>query len=187
LIAPPEISMMKHPGAGKIGSDGWDVALQRNSFRAYRELRGIASDRGNQMAYFVGPDDLYATLGKAFESIVKGTEFAAAGEKSGLVLRLNYVDPEATVLVNFAEGAVSYGADASSSTSGNVDLFMAADDAHIFWLGRMNFAVALARKKIRLEGSTAKAMEMLPLTGPLFAGYRAFLADAGRDDLLNVD
>jgi hypothetical protein len=37
LIAPPEISMMKHPGAAKIGSDGWDVALQRNSFPAYRD------------------------------------------------------------------------------------------------------------------------------------------------------
>jgi hypothetical protein len=56
----------------------------------------------------------------------------------------------------------------------------------VFWLGRMNFAVALARKKVRMEGSTAKAMKMLPLTRPLFEAYRTYLTDAGRDDLLNV-
>jgi hypothetical protein len=42
----------------------------------------------------------------------------------------------------------------------------------------------MARKKLRMEGSTAKALKLLPLTKPLFAAYETMLTDDGRTDLL---
>lgn len=136
------------------------------------------------MTVFVSSEEANSYIGKMFEEVVGEPGFAKATEGSGLVMRLNYVRPDTTILVDFPGQLVQYGEVAATATHATVDLYMTCDDAHLFWLGKLNFPVAMARKKIRMEGSTAKALKLLPLTKPLFAAYEKLLTSSGRTDLL---
>ncbi|WP_020498667.1 SCP2 sterol-binding domain-containing protein [Sciscionella marina] len=136
------------------------------------------------MPIFADTDEVNTYIGKMFESVVDKPEFVTATEGSGLVVRLNYTDPDTVMLVDFPGQQVSYGEEAASATNATVDLYMKSDDAHSFWLGKLNFPVAMARKKVTMEGSTAKALKLLPLTKPLFAAYEGLLRESGRNDLI---
>ncbi|AIJ21294.1 SCP2 sterol-binding domain-containing protein [Amycolatopsis methanolica] len=136
------------------------------------------------MAVFKDAEEANGYIGRMFENVVAEPDFVNATQGTGLVLRLNYVEPETTILVDFPAQKVSYGDEAASAGNATVDLYMKCDDAHNFWLGKLNFPVAMAKKKIRMEGSTAKALKLLPLTKPLFAAYEQMLSDDGRTDLL---
>ena len=136
------------------------------------------------MTVFTDTDEVRKYIGKMFEGVVTQPDFIKATEGSGLVLRLNYSDPDCVMLVDFPGKQVQYAEAAESATNATVDLYMASDDAHSFWMGKLNFPVAMARKKVRMEGSTAKALKLLPLTKPLFAAYEKELRENGRDDLI---
>lgn len=136
------------------------------------------------MTVFTDSDEVRQYIGKMFEGVVTEPDFVKATEGSGLVLRLNYSDPDCVMLVDFPGQHVQYDDAAEAATNATVDLYMACDDAHAFWLGKLNFPVAMARKKVKMEGSTAKALKLLPLTKPLFAAYEKELRDNGRTDLI---
>ncbi|WP_329410442.1 SCP2 sterol-binding domain-containing protein [Nocardia vinacea] len=136
------------------------------------------------MAVFSDTQEANSYIGKMFEGVVNDPEFVRATAESGLVIRLNYNDPDTTVLVDFPGQVVKYGDEAVGATNATVDLYMTCDDAHAFWLGKLNFPIAMARRKIRMEGSTAKALKLLPLTKPMFAAYEKLLRDNGREDLI---
>lgn len=136
------------------------------------------------MAIFQSADEVCRYVGRMFELFVQKPEYEERIRESGLVVRLNYSDPDTVILIDFPNQKVFYDAEADSASTPNVDMYMASDDAHRFWTGKLNFPIAMARRKVRMEGSTAKAMKLLPLTNPLFETYRQLLADAGRTDLL---
>lgn len=136
------------------------------------------------MTVFADGAEVRQYIGKMFEGVVTEPEFVKATAGSGLVLRLNYSNPDCVMLVDFPGQKVEYGEAAETATNATVDLYMASDDAHAFWLGKLNFPVAMARKKVRMEGSTAKALKLLPLTKPLFAAYQKELRNSGRTDLI---
>lgn len=136
------------------------------------------------MGNFQDATEVYQYMGKMFELAVNEPQFVDATKDSGLVVRLNYTDPDSTILIDFPGRAVAFDDEAAAATTPTVDLYMSTDDAHQFWLGKLNFPLAMAQRKVKMEGSTAKALKLLPLTKPLFASYEQLLNDAGRDDLL---
>ncbi|WP_067902986.1 SCP2 sterol-binding domain-containing protein [Nocardia vaccinii] len=136
------------------------------------------------MTVFADSNEVEKYIGKMFEVVVVDPDFVAATKGSGLVLRLNYSDPDCVMLIDFPGQKVQYGKAAEAAANVTVDLYMASDDAHAFWLGNLNFPVAMARRKVRMEGSMAKALKLLPLTKPLFAAYKKELRATGRTDLL---
>jgi putative sterol carrier protein len=136
------------------------------------------------MSIFVDTGEANAYIGKMFENVVSEPEFVTVTAGTGLAIRLNYTDPETTLLVDFPGQTVLYGDEAARATTATVDLYMTCDDAHSYWLGKLNFPVAMARRKIRMEGSTTKALKLLPLTKPLFAAYEKLLRDNGRTNLI---
>jgi putative sterol carrier protein len=133
---------------------------------------------------FKNADEVYQYMGKMFEMAVNEPQFVDATKDSGLVVRLNYSDPDSTILVDFPGRIVAVGSEAAAAGTPTVDLYMTCDHAHQFWLGRLNFPLAMAQRKVKMEGSTAKALKLLPLTKSLFAAYEQLLRDSGRDDLL---
>ncbi len=136
------------------------------------------------MPKFENADEVYRYMGKMFEEAVGNPEFAEATKDSSLVVKLTYTDPESVILIDFPGRSVTYGAEAAAHADPTVNLQMSADDGHQFWLGKLNFAVAMAKRKVKMEGSVSKAMSLLPLTKPMFASYEQLLRDAGRTDLL---
>jgi hypothetical protein len=136
------------------------------------------------MAFFRDSGEVCAYIGQMFELFVEEFGAEAALKESGLVVRLGHTAPDCVIVVDFPNRKVFYNAAADSATTPNVDMLMNSDDAHLFWLGKLNFPNAMARRQVRMSGSTAKAMKLLPLTEPLSTIYRALLAEAGRDDLI---
>jgi putative sterol carrier protein len=138
------------------------------------------------MTFFRDVDEVSSYIGRMFEIFVQRPEHEAKLKNSGLVVRLNYTEPDCIFVVDFANQQVYQNDKTNSAPEANVDMYMKCDDAHRFWLGNLSFPIALARRKVRMEGSTAKAMKLLPLTNPLFATYRKLLEDANRSDLISA-
>jgi hypothetical protein len=137
------------------------------------------------MAYFKDAQEVYSTIGKIFELAVEDPVLSRQGAKAGVVLRLNYRDPDTTILVDFPKRQVKFGDEAAEGTA-NVQLFTEVDVAHRFWLGKENITVALARGRIKAKGPVPKVLKLVPLAKSLFPKYEELLIETGRRDLLDV-
>ena len=135
------------------------------------------------MSTFKDADEVYAYIGRAMEACVSHPTFVEATKDGSLVVLITQTDPEATILVDFPGQKVLCG-DAAVGASSTVQLKMSSDNANRFWQGKLNFTLAMAQRKVKLEGKRSTALALLPLTGPIFDQYKAILAEAGRQDLL---
>lgn len=135
------------------------------------------------MSTFKDADEVYAYIGKAMEACVVDPTFVEATKDGTLVVLITQTDPAATILVDFPGQKVLCG-DAAAGAHSTVQLKMSSDNANKFWQGKLNFTLAMAQRKVKLEGKRSTALALLPLTGPIFDAYKGILADAGRQDLL---
>jgi hypothetical protein len=137
--------------------------------------------------YFKDAQDVYDTMGKLFVELSKDEELGPKFRKANTIVQYEYRDPESTItcrLQTDQPGDVDFG---ETEMEPEVVMSMEADTAHLFWLGRVNVTVALARGQIKASGPVAKILKLVPLTKPVFPRYKAELEEMGRDDLLDVD
>jgi putative sterol carrier protein len=132
---------------------------------------------------FKDADEVYAYIGKMFEIAVIEPSFVEATKDTDLVVLLTQTDPDATILIDFPGRKVVCG-DAAAGAKPTVRLRMSSDNSNRFWQGKLNFTLAMAQRKVKLDGKRSLALKLLPLTTPLFDTYKTTLRDAGRDDLL---
>ena len=135
------------------------------------------------MAVFKDEDEVYRYIGKAFETAVVDPAFIEATRDTGLVVLVTQTDPDAAILVDFPGQNVTTG-EAARNGKSTVQLKMSSDNANRFWQGKLNFTLAMAQRKVKLEGKRSVALKLLPLTQPLFTAYLAQLEAAGRQDLI---
>ncbi|WP_110207789.1 SCP2 sterol-binding domain-containing protein [Nocardioides daejeonensis] len=135
------------------------------------------------MSTFKDADEIYAYIGKAMEACVVEPAFVEATKDGSLVVKILQTGPDATILVDFPGQKVLCG-DAAEAAPSTVQLRMSSDNANRFWQGKLNFTLAMAQRKVKLEGKRSTALGLLPLTGPIFDAYKAILTEAGRDDLV---
>jgi putative sterol carrier protein len=148
--------------------------------------RGAAVEacrKGTQVSAFKDADEVYAYIGKMFEIAVADPAFVEATKDTGLVVLLTQTDPDATILIDFPGQKVLFG-DAAAEAKSTVQLRMSSDNSNRFWQGKLNFTLAMAQRKVKLDGKRSVALKLLPLTTPLFDTYQTTLREAGRDDLL---
>src|SRR6202007_2102199 len=122
-------------------------------------------------------------IGKMFVYAVVDTAFVEATRDTGLVVLLTQTDPAATILIDFPGQKVLFG-DAAAGAKYTVQLRMSSDNNNRFWQGKLNFTLAMAQRKVKLDGKRSVALKLLPLTTPLFEQYIASLKAAGREDLI---
>lgn len=136
------------------------------------------------MAIFEDDSEVYTYLGGIFKRALEDSNLAAKFVKSGVVLRIHYTDPEATITVDMANKTVETGA--ASAKLPNVELFMSADTGNRFWLGKVNLTMAMARGTVRAKGPVAKLIKLIPQAKNLFPEYRSMLESAHRQDLIDA-
>jgi putative sterol carrier protein len=135
------------------------------------------------LSTFKDADEVYAYIGKAMEACVVDPTFVEATKDGSLVVQITQTDPAASILIDFPGQKVLVG-DAAAAAPSSVQLRMSSDNANRFWQGKLNFTLAMAQRKVKLDGKRTTALALLPLTGPIFDKYKAILAEAGRTDLL---
>jgi putative sterol carrier protein len=118
------------------------------------------------MSTFKNADEVYDYIGKMFETAVTDPTFIEATKDSELVIKLTQTDPAATILIDFPGQKVTCG-EAALGVPATVDLRMSSDDSHKFWLGKLNFTLALAQRKVKMEGSRTKAQAAAAHQTPL--------------------
>jgi hypothetical protein len=56
-----------------------------------------------------------------------------------------------------------------------VKMTMSSQTANKYFQGKENVAVAIARRRIKTGGDVKAALALIPITKPIYAGYRAML------------
>ena len=135
------------------------------------------------MSVFKDADEVYTYIGGAFSTAVHDPQFVAATKGTGLVVRLIQTEPTAEMVIDF-EGQKVLTGDAAEGVPSSVQLRMSSDNSNKFWQGKLNFTLAMAQRKVKLDGKRSVALKLLPLTGPIFEKYIESLKSAGREDLL---
>jgi SCP-2 sterol transfer family len=90
---------------------------------------------------------------------------------SKLVVRFHYRDPEARLTVDCSDGQNMVVSTGDTANKPIVEMFMKADVAHEFWLGKVNVPVAILSGKIVSKGPTPKALALLPVIKPAYPMY----------------
>jgi putative sterol carrier protein len=135
------------------------------------------------MAVFKDAEEVYTYVGGAFTTAVHDPKFIEATKGTGLVIRLIQTDPDCEMIIDFEGQKVLTGA-AAEGVPSSVQLRMSSDNSNKFWQGKLNFTLAMAQRKVKLDGKRSVALKLLPLTGPIFEKYIGALTEAGRTDLL---
>jgi putative sterol carrier protein len=120
------------------------------------------------MAVFKDAADVDAHIGEIFRQALADPELAPRFAESGVVLKLHYTEPACTMTADLAKGQVYFDEEGPAP---NVEMFMKADVAHRFWLGKVNIAAALAKGDMRAKGPIPKILKLVPLARTLFPRY----------------
>lgn len=132
------------------------------------------------MGVFKNDAEVYKYIGGVFERGLADPEIGPKLSASGVVLQINYTDPDATVTVDLPNGKVFAGATAIKP---DIELFMSADTGNGFWQGKVNLSVAMAKGQVRAKGPVQKILKLVPTAKLLFPAYKAMLEADGRSDL----
>jgi putative sterol carrier protein len=135
------------------------------------------------MSTFVNADEVYTYIGGIFEIATKEPPFIEATAGTGLVVKLIQTDPDAVMVIDFPGRTVTTG-EAAKDLDSSVQLRMSSDNSNKFWQGKLNFTLAMAQRKVKLDGKRSVALKLLPLTSGLFDVYKKLLIENGREDLL---
>src|SRR5262245_43230044 len=121
-------------------------------------------------------------IGGIFEAAFQDPEIGPKLKDTGLVVAFDFTDPAAIVVIDMANQTVREGHD--GGTPAMATMAMTADTGNAYWQGKVNLPLAMAKKKIRVDGNVASLLKLAPLGKKLFPGYIQRLKDDGRDDLI---
>lgn len=137
------------------------------------------------MPVFSSAEEAEKVYGAFFEHITLHPELRAKFVEAAASFRVNHTEPDSAISIDASQDPpVVKAGDAARAEAVDVALFMSADDGHKFWLGDLNIPMAMARRKVKIEGSVGTLLKLLPAMQPAFGMYRDFLIGQGMADKL---
>jgi putative sterol carrier protein len=121
-------------------------------------------------------------IGGIFETAFVDPEIGPKLVETGLVIAFDFTDPEAVVVIDMANKAVREGLAGGSLPTATMS--MTADTGSAYWQGKVNLPLAMAKKKIKVDGNVASLLKLAPLGKKLYPVYIERLKADGRDDLI---
>lgn len=135
------------------------------------------------MPGFADEDELYRYIGGIFETALADPELEPKLRATGLVLRQQCTEPDSALIIDLPGGKVWKGSDPGAPAPA-ATMTMATETANAYWQGKVNLTFAMAKKKVTVEGTVTKLLQLAPLSKRLFPVYVERLRADGREDLL---
>ena len=120
------------------------------------------------MAVFKNAESMLEILGGMFNMVLQNKEVAPKFKESGVVIKFNITDPEATLWVDTVSMQILSGA---QDLKANVEMDLSGDSCHQFWLKELKLPIALAKGKIKARGPMPTILKLLPLLKPAYEAY----------------
>ncbi len=136
------------------------------------------------MAVYKDKQELQAILSRLWERIFNTASIVEKLADLSLVVEFRFTDIETRMFIAAGGGHREVIWDPETPIKADVEMILAADTGHAFWMEELNVPLALASRKIVAKGSVQKALKLLPALKPAFAIYPQVLAEMGRQDLL---
>jgi putative sterol carrier protein len=121
-------------------------------------------------------------IGGIFETAFEDDEIGPKLVDTGLVVAFDFTDPEALVVIDMADKSVRAGL--AGGPAPTATMSMTADTGNAYWQGKVNLPLAMAQKKIKVDGNVGSLLKLAPLGKKLYARYIDRLQSDGREDLL---
>jgi hypothetical protein len=123
------------------------------------------------MAFYASKEELDDIMMLLWEKIRVDQDMSSKLLASKLIVKFNYREPDGHMTVDCSDGQEMKISVGNTETKPIVEMFMRADVAHEFWLGRVNVPVAILSGKIVSKGPTNRALALLPVLKPAYALY----------------
>jgi SCP-2 sterol transfer family protein len=120
-------------------------------------------------------------IGGIFEDAFEDPEIGPKLVDTGLIVAFDFSDPEAVVVVDMPNKVVTSGLGGATPSA---TMTMTADLGNAYWQGKVNLPMAMAKRKVTVDGSVASLLKLAPLGKKLYAGYIQRLHEDGREDLI---
>jgi putative sterol carrier protein len=133
------------------------------------------------MSGFTTSDEVRRYLGGIFETAFADAELGPKLAATGLVLKLAYTEPNATIIIDAPRQQVRVAQDGEQTDAA---MTMSSDTGNEYWQGKVNLTFAIARGKVKVDGQVAKLLKLAPLSKKLFPVYVDRLRADGRQDLI---
>jgi hypothetical protein len=131
---------------------------------------------------FNNSEEVTKYIGGIFENAFGDPEIGPKLVDTGLVVAFDFTDPSAVVVVDLPNKSVSAGGPGTPTPSATMS--MTADLGNAYWQGKVNLPMAMAKRKVKVDGNVASLLKLAPLGKKLYGDYVQRLKDDGRDDLL---
>lgn len=131
---------------------------------------------------FANSAEVTKYIGGIFETAFEDAEIGPKLVDTGLVVAFDFTDPTALVVIDMANKVVREGL--SGGPAPTATMSMTAETGNAYWQGKVNLPMAMAKKKIKVDGNVASLLKLAPLGKKLYPRYVERLESDGRDDLL---
>jgi hypothetical protein len=130
---------------------------------------------------FHSSEEVVKYIGGIFETAFADPEIGPKLVDTGLVVAFDFTDPDALIVIDMANQQVRSRADGTPAVA---TMSMTADTGNAYWQGKVNLPLAMAKKKIRVDGNVASLLKLAPLGKKLYPKYIERLTNDGRNDLI---
>jgi putative sterol carrier protein len=131
---------------------------------------------------FNNSEEVSKYIGGIFENAFDDPEIGPKLVDTGLVVAFDFSDPDAVVVVDMPNKIVTSGQ--AGGPSPVATMTMTANIGNAYWQGKVNLPMAMAKRKVTVDGNVASLLKLAPLGKKLYGSYVQRLKEDGRDDLI---
>jgi hypothetical protein len=123
------------------------------------------------MSAYTSTDELHKIMVDLWTAIKDDPSMSGKLLASKLIVQFHYREPDGRMTIDCSDGKSFVITAGDTKVKPVVEMFMKADVAHDFWLGKVNVPVAIITGKIVAKGPVNKALALLPVIKPAYDIY----------------
>jgi len=130
------------------------------------------------MPVFESTEKMYDVLGTVLSSITEDEAISKKFNDKKINVRFVYNNPDGEIWILHGEeepSVVTGPVDAKA----DIEMYISGDDAHAFWLKKLNLPVAITKRRVKAKGPTTKVLSLLPLLKPAYQSYPSICKEKG--------